>query len=87
MNTELLLVHNISSSNKHGKSAKDYRFTDLVKNWTWQKSASSHARINYNKLGKIAKHVNNLPGTFYSKSRARLTQARMLHKCKKDTDG
>ena len=31
MNTELLLVHNISSSNKHGKSAKDYRFTDLVK--------------------------------------------------------
>ena len=31
MNTELRLVHNISSSNKHGKSAKDYRFTDLVK--------------------------------------------------------
>ena len=42
MNTELWLVHNISSSNKHGKSAKDYRFTDLVKNWTWQKSASEH---------------------------------------------
>ena len=40
MNTELLLVHNISSSNKHGHSAKDYRFTDLVKNWRWQKSAS-----------------------------------------------
>ena len=31
MNTELRLVHNITSSNKHGKSAKDYRFTDLVK--------------------------------------------------------
>ena len=31
MNTEILLVHNISSSNKHGKSAKDNRFTDLVK--------------------------------------------------------
>ena len=31
MNTELRLVHNISSSNKHGKSAKDNRFTDLVK--------------------------------------------------------
>ena len=31
MNTELLLVHNITSSNKHGKSAKDVRFTDLVK--------------------------------------------------------
>ena len=40
MNTELWLVHNISSSNKHGKSAKDHRFTDLVKNRTWQKSAS-----------------------------------------------
>ena len=40
MNTELRLVHNISSSNKHGKSVKDNRFTDLVKNWTWQKTAS-----------------------------------------------
>ena len=40
MNTELWLVHNISSSSKHGKSAKGYRFTDLVKNWTWQKLAS-----------------------------------------------
>ena len=31
MNTELWLDHNISSSNEHGKSAKDIRFTDLVK--------------------------------------------------------
>ena len=31
MNTELRLVHNITGSNKHGKSAKDNRFTDLVK--------------------------------------------------------
>ena len=31
MNTELWLDHNVSSSNKHDKSAKDYRFTDLVK--------------------------------------------------------
>ena len=31
MNPELRLVHNIPSSNKHGKSAKAYRFTDLVK--------------------------------------------------------
>ena len=31
MNTELWLVHNITGSNKHGKSAKDNRFTDLVK--------------------------------------------------------
>ena len=31
MNTELRLVHNITSSNQHGKSAKEIRFTDLVK--------------------------------------------------------
>ena len=31
MNTELQLDHNITGSNKHGKSAKDKRITDLVK--------------------------------------------------------
>ena len=31
MNTELRLVHNITSSNKHGKSAKDNRLTDNEK--------------------------------------------------------
>ena len=31
MNTELRLVHSITSSNKHGKIAEDNRFTDLVK--------------------------------------------------------
>ena len=31
MNTELWLDHNTAGSNKHGKSAKDNRFTDLVK--------------------------------------------------------
>ena len=31
MNTELGLDHNITGSNKHGKSAKDIRFTDLEK--------------------------------------------------------
>ena len=31
MNTELWLEHSIIGSNKHGKSAKDNRFTDLVK--------------------------------------------------------
>ena len=40
MNTKLRLDHTTVGSNKHGKSAKDYRFTDLVENWTWQKSAS-----------------------------------------------
>ena len=31
MNTELRLDHPTAGSNKHGKSAKDIRFTDLVK--------------------------------------------------------
>ena len=31
MNTELRLDHTTVGSNKHGKSAKDIRFTDLVK--------------------------------------------------------
>ena len=31
MNTELRLVHTTAGSNKHGKSAKDIRITDLVK--------------------------------------------------------
>ena len=31
MNTEIWLDHTIIGSNKHGKSAKDIRFTDLVK--------------------------------------------------------
>ena len=31
MNTKLWLDHNITGSNKHGKSAKDIRLTDLVK--------------------------------------------------------
>ena len=37
---------------------------------------------NYNKLGKIEYHVKNLPGIFYSKSRARLRQAMAPHNCK-----
>ncbi len=31
MNIELWLDYNIRGSNQHGKSAKDNRFTDLVK--------------------------------------------------------
>ena len=31
MNSELRLDHTTAGSNKHGKSAKDNRFTDLVK--------------------------------------------------------
>ena len=36
MNTELWLNHTIAGSNKHGKSAKDNRVTDLVKITTCQ---------------------------------------------------
>ena len=41
-----------------------------------------HVWINYNKLGKIAYDVKNLPEIFYSKSRARLSHAMALHNCK-----
>ena len=37
-----------------------------------------HVWINYNKLGKNACHVKNLPEIFYSKSRARLSYAMVL---------
>ena len=37
MNTELRLNHTRTGSNKHGKSAKDISFTDLVKTLTWHK--------------------------------------------------
>ena len=37
MNTELQLKHTRTGSNKHGKSAKDISFTDLVKILTCQK--------------------------------------------------
>ena len=46
------------------------------------RTSSYHARINYNNLGKIEYHVNNLPGIFYSKSRARLRHAMALHNFK-----
>ena len=34
-----------------------------------------HVWINYNKLGKNASHVKDLPEIFYSKSRERLSRA------------
>ena len=49
---------------------------------TKARTISYHAWINYNNLGKIEYHVNNLPGIFYSKSRARLRHARVLHNYK-----
>ena len=41
MNTELRLDHNITGSNKHGKSANDFRFTDLVKLLDMAETAST----------------------------------------------
>ena len=40
MNTELRLIHSIAGSNKHGKSAKDIRFTDFVKLMDMPETAS-----------------------------------------------
>ena len=40
MNTEIRLDHNITGSNKHGKSAKDISFTDLVKILNMAETAS-----------------------------------------------
>ena len=40
MNTELRLDHKITGSNKHGKSAKDINFTDLVKILNMAETAS-----------------------------------------------
>ena len=40
MNTELRLDHTITGSNKHGKSEKDIRFTDLVEITTSQELTS-----------------------------------------------
>ena len=40
MNNELWLNHTIAGSNKHGKSAKDISFTDLVKILNMAETAS-----------------------------------------------
>ena len=40
MNAELWLDHTITGSNKHGKSAKDISFTDLVKILNMAETAS-----------------------------------------------
>ena len=42
MNNELRLDDNITGSNKHGKSAKDIRFTDLVKLLDMAETASGN---------------------------------------------
>ena len=45
---------------------------------TMARASTYHEWINYNKLGKIAYHVKNLPEIFYSKSRARLSHDMLL---------
>ena len=46
------------------------------------RTIASHARINYNITGKIANKLTICPDSQSSKSRARLTQARVLHNFK-----
>ena len=60
MNTELWLNHNIEGSNKHGKSAKDINFIDLVKILTCQKQ---HQEAMF----RASKH--HAIGTYHSKQR------------------
>ena len=65
MNTELWLNHTIAGSNKHGKSAKDIRFTDLVKLLDMAQTASgsnvqSKQSTCYRDLNSKTRHGNNL---------------------------
>ena len=46
------------------------------------RAITQHVWINYNKLVKIAYYVKNLPKIFYTKSRARLSHAMVLHNYK-----
>ena len=54
----------------------------MFMNLTMARENSYHVWINYNNLGKIEYHANNLPGIFYSKSRSRLRHPMALHNCK-----
>ena len=49
---------------------------------TMARTIAQHVWINYNKLGKNACHVKNLPEIFYSKGRARLSHAMAPYNCK-----
>ena len=51
---------------------------DMFMKLTMARTIAYHVWIYYNKLGKIAYHVKNLPEIFYSKSRARLSHAKVL---------
>ena len=50
----------------------------MIMKLTMARKIAYHVWINYNKLGKNACHVKNLPEIFYSKSRARLSHAMVL---------
>ena len=54
----------------------------MFKKLSTARTITWHVWINYNKLGKNACHVKNLPEIFYSKSRARLSHAMALYNCK-----
>ena len=60
MNTELRLDHPITGSKKHGKSAKDIRFTDLVKLLDMPETASG---------SNVQSKLNTCYGTYNSKTR------------------
>ena len=71
MNTELRLNHTRIGSNKHGKSAKDISFTDLVNILAWHKQ---HQEAMFLARKQHAK------GTYHSKQRHGLLLLNALNK-------
>ena len=60
------------------KKQEDLQQAGMFKKLSTARTITWHVWINYNKLGKNACHVKNLPEIFYSKSRARLSHAMVL---------
>ena len=58
----------------------------MFKKLSTARTITWHVWINYNKLGKNACHVKNLPEIFYSKSIARMSHAMALYNCKQGQD-
>ena len=60
MNTDLWLIGTLTGSNKHGKSAKDISFTDLVKILNMAETASA---------SNVQASETHATGTYPSKTR------------------
>ena len=71
-------MHSLQIKSWQSKHHQEYTLCklDMARTITW------HARINYNIIGKIANKLTICLDSQSSKSRARLTQARVLHNFK-----